>query len=82
MSIINISCDSTMIPNPHEYCWRKSSTLLTVMAYQDPDAYNLMYGRVFSAMPTCLVMTISRRADEPRSRRRSRGQDEEGRQYI
>ena len=59
-----------------------SSTLLTLMAYQDPGAYNLLYGKVFSAMPTCPVMTISRRADEPRSRRRSRGQDEEGRQYI
>ena len=43
---------------------------------------NLMYGKVFFAMPTCPVMTIFRRADEPRSRRRSRGQDEEGRQYI
>ena len=78
MSMINISCDSTMIPDPH----KKSSTLLTLMAYQDPDAYNLMYGKVFFAMPTCPVMTIFRRADEPRSRRRSRGQDEEGRQYI
>ena len=29
------------------------------MAYQDPGAYNLMYGKVFSAMPTCPVMTIS-----------------------
>ena len=58
------------------------STLLTLRAYQDPGAYNLMYGKVFSAMPTCPVMTISRRADEPRSRRRSRGQDEEGRHYI
>ena len=37
------------------------------MAYQDPGAYNLMYGKVFSAMPTCPVMTISRRADEPSS---------------
>ena len=36
----------------------------------------------FLMMPTCPVMTIFRRADEPRSRRRSRGQDEEGRQYI
>ena len=52
------------------------------MAYQDPDAYNLMYAKVFFALPTCPVTTIFRRADEPRSRRRSRGQDEEGRQYI
>ena len=52
------------------------------MAYQDPGAYNLMYGKVFFAMPTCPVTTIFRRADEPESRRRSRGQDEEGRQYI
>ena len=34
------------------------------------------------AMPTCPVMTISRRADESISRRRFRGQNEEGQQYI
>ena len=82
MSMINITCDFTMIPDPHKQCWRKSSALLTLMAYQDPGAYNLMYGKVFSAMPTCPVMMTSKRADEPRSRRRSRGQDEKGRQYI
>ena len=52
------------------------------MASQDPGAYNLMHGKVFSAMPTCPVMTISRRADEPRSRQRFRDQDEDGQQYI
>ena len=38
--------------------------------------YNLMYRKVFSAMP------ISRRADEPKSRRRFREQDEDRQQYI
>ena len=72
-------------PGPSQVMLAKEfyTTDVTLMAYQDdPGAYNLMYGKVFSAMPTCPVMTISRRADEPRSRRRSRGQDEEGRQYI
>ena len=40
------------------------------MAYQDPGAYNFMYGRVFFTMLTCPVMTTFRRAEEPRSRRR------------
>ena len=34
------------------------------MASQDPGAYNLMCGKVFLAMLTCPVMTISRRAED------------------
>ena len=33
------------------------------MASRDPSVYNLMCGKVFFAMLTCPVMTISRRAD-------------------
>ena len=39
------------------------------MVYQDHGAYNLIYGMVFSAIPTCLVMPISRRADEDKTKR-------------
>ena len=46
------------------------SQVMLAEAYQDHGAYNLMCGRVFFAMPTCPVMTTSRRAEEPRSRRR------------
>ena len=69
-------------PGPLQIMLAEEFYATELMAYQNPGAYNLMYGKVFSAMPTCPVMTISRRADEPRSRGRSRGQDEEGRQYI
>ena len=49
-----------------------------------PGSCCLQYhvGEGISAMLTCPVMTISRRADEPRSRRRFREQDEDGQQYI
>ena len=39
------------------------------MVYQDHGAYNLIYGTVFSAIPTCPVMPISRRADEAKTKR-------------
>ena len=47
----------------------KNSTQRTLMVYQDHGAYNLIYGMVFSAIPTCLVMPISRRADEDKTKR-------------
>ena len=53
-----------MIADPHKKCWRKSSTLQTLMASHDSGAYNLMRGKVFLAMLTCPVMTISRRAED------------------
>ena len=63
MSTINISCDSTMIPDPRKYCWCKIYTTDVggVLGFWCLQSH-VRDG--FFAMLACLVMTISRRSED------------------